>query len=220
MEAFETFEHAGFTVGLYVDEEPQTPADWDTLGTMHYFDRRDALQGWEYGGVGDEASTRFAEHERPGLIVRWLRANGELAVLFRFEDWGSSVMRVRVLGDDEDERATGYISCSFERAAAEFSEAPGGAINERARACLVSEVETWNAMLEGRVVGYVVTDAAGEHVDSCWGFYPDNDDDGDGYEWVRAEARGSAEAYRKIRAKRAAETVLGWGFAHGLQVAS
>ena len=34
-------------------------------------------------------------------------------------------------------------------------------------------VETWNDHLSGNVHGYVIEDADGEHVDSCWGFVGD-----------------------------------------------
>lgn len=41
-------------------------------------------------------------------------------------------------------------------------------------------VETWNQYLSGDVWGFVIEDADGEHVDSCWGFY--------GLEYCKTEA--------------------------------
>ena len=205
MEPFETFEHAGFTCALYMDDDPQTPADWDTLGTMFSFRSREQMEGWELGDAGEAW-----ERERPGLVVRSLRMRGELAVLFQYQDYGSSGARVLALDDDEDGIATGYIACTLERAIAECGDV------DKARACLVSELGAWDALYQGAVIGFTVTDAAGEVVDSCWGFYPD--DTGDGYGFVRDEARDEAEGERARRARRLVETVTGWGMAHGIAV--
>jgi len=43
-------------------------------------------------------------------------------------------------------------------------------------------VETWNQYLSGDVWGYVIEDADGNSVDSCWGFY--------GLEYAKQEAMG------------------------------
>jgi len=48
-----------------------------------------------------------------------------------------------------------------------------------------NHVETWNQYLSGDVYGVVVEDSAGEHIDSCWGFY--------GLDYAREEARAMAK---------------------------
>jgi len=40
-----------------------------------------------------------------------------------------------------------------------------------ARNAALSLIDTWNDYLSGNIYGYVIEDAAGEHIDSCWGYY-------------------------------------------------
>jgi len=44
-------------------------------------------------------------------------------------------------------------------------------VRERVIAVLEAEVETYSQWLEGDVYGFVLEDAQGNHIDSCWGFY-------------------------------------------------
>jgi hypothetical protein len=234
MEAFESFEHAGFTIELHTDDDPMSPGDWDQLGTMHSFDRGSELRGFgDTFGDGSEAW----ERERPGLTIRYLRMSKQQpAVLFQLQDYGSGGMRILALDDDEDRSATGYISTTPARIA-ELCGPPQipsdpfyaprtwpatgpsaypnweGSAEDWVRGQLRAQLREWDAYVSGEVVGYVVKDARGEHVDSCWGFYPD--DNRDPLEYVRAEARGQAEYERDHRAKRALETRRGWAIAHG-----
>jgi hypothetical protein len=61
-------------------------------------------------------------------------------------------------------------------------------------------VATWNDYLSGNVYGYVVEDADGEHLDSCWGYF------GDYKEGALKEGRSIAEwHYKDIMKKRAAK---------------
>jgi hypothetical protein len=46
---------------------------------------------------------------------------------------------------------------------------------ERARRVLLGEIDEYGAYLCGEVFGYVIEDASGEHLDSCWGFYERED---------------------------------------------
>ena len=41
----------------------------------------------------------------------------------------------------------------------------------KVEAVLQLEVKTYDQFLQGDVWGYVIEDAAGKHVDSCWGYY-------------------------------------------------
>ncbi|TEB04760.1 hypothetical protein Psch_03522 [Pelotomaculum schinkii] len=47
-------------------------------------------------------------------------------------------------------------------------------IREKVIQALKSEVNVYSEYLEGNVYGYVLEDAEGNELDSCWGFYGDN----------------------------------------------
>lgn len=59
----------------------------------------------------------------------------------------------------------------------------------KAREAAQSLVDEWNMYLSGDVWGYVVEDQHGTHLESCWGFY--------GQENCLEEAKGIAEACAK-----------------------
>ena len=63
-------------------------------------------------------------------------------------------------------------------------------------------VETWNQYLSGDVWGYTVEDAAGEHVDSCWGFY--------GREYCETEAKSALAACEQGRVEQERAISLCW----------
>jgi hypothetical protein len=66
-----------------------------------------------------------------------------------------------------DSGQVGYIYITRKDAQKEFGPRP----RRRALACLQSEIEVYDDYLTGNVYGYVVKNAAGEEIDSCWGFY-------------------------------------------------
>lgn len=52
--------------------------------------------------------------------------------------------------------------------------------DKKARTYALAQVEAWNQYLNGGVYGYIVEDAGGETLNSCWGFY--------GFEYAKGEA--------------------------------
>lgn len=63
------------------------------------------------------------------------------------------------------------------------------AVVERIHATMNSVVETYGQWCNGEVYGYVVEDADGEEVDSCWGFI------GDGAKCALKEGKDSAQSH-------------------------
>jgi hypothetical protein len=184
------------TCELHQDTDPVPPSDWDQLGELVAFpslwrDYRFAAR--ETTGTEDDALDRggFA------LVSRYLKmAEGLVTVPFHFQDYGSSGARMTI--------AATY----YENGAVMFDDDPDGFIWTDAKRCaelgvdianaekqLCGELQEWAAWVAGEVVGFVVTDAHGETVESVWGFYPDKSTSGDplGLEHVRAEARAAAE---------------------------
>lgn len=209
MEAFERFDHAGFVCELHMDEEPVSPADWDTLGTLVGFSG--LARGWSF--PEREATGQEEEaFERGGfrLVARYLRlTSGAIAVPFDFHDYGSSGTRLRSTSED-DRDADGFLVTTPARVVELASEEQARDPEWITRA-LVGELREWGAWAAQEVVGYVVRDREGTVIGSCWGFYPERftaaerEQHGrpasdDGYEYVRQEARDAAEAEDEARA--------------------
>ena len=73
---------------------------------------------------------------------------------------------------------------------------------------LRDELDVWRQYLEGDVYGYMIEDASGEHIDSCWGFY--------GREYAIQEMSIALEFCVARVAERKIEVAQGWAMAHGL----
>lgn len=205
MEAFESFEHAGFVCELHQDEEPASPTEWDELGTMVALGRPEwRLIDADHSGQEGEAFERGGT----AMLLRYLRTVlGQVVVPFRLDDYGSGGL-VLTVATEHAERISGWIYTTRERCA------ELGAPWEDAERQLRNELENWRAFFAGEVYGYVVRDpGTGAVVDSVWGFYPD--DVGDGLEELRAEARAAAVAERGSREARRRAVASGWASAHG-----
>lgn len=202
MDAFETFTHAGCTVKLVQDDQPCSPKEWDNLGILVALPRL----AREYDMAHRETTGREDEAiERGGLklLRRYLRLTEGATILpFRFVDHGSGGARIYATYDADDP-ASGFIMATPE------TIAMTGVESDKIEDGLRAELRTWDDYVQGNVVGYVVEDADGVHVDSCYGFYPDHGD-GDGHEYARGEARDAAEEHERDVLVNAEPDVAEW----------
>lgn len=195
MEPFETFEYTGCTIELYQDEDPMSPAEWDTLGKLCGFQRHYTFQDDVHG----EAVSAMA---RGGvaLLIRYLRMVHDVYALpYDIYDHGQSTIKECALTNDN---CSGYIYAD-----ARSIEMTGVALADVEEG-LRAELQTWANYFEGAVVGYVVK-CEGEAVGSCWGFYPDEPkaDDPFGLDYVRAEAKADAENEQALRQQAAEQGI-------------
>ena len=163
MESVESIEYKHHTIHIYYDEEPATPREWDNLGTMTCFHNRYKL--------GDDhlMSVEVLQElvEEPDVIA---------LPLFLYDHSGISMRTNRSYPFDcpWDSGQVGYIWVSKQDVRREYSvKRISQKTLERALGVLESEVEIYDQYLTGQVFGYVVENEAGEHLDSCWGFYGD-----------------------------------------------
>lgn len=131
--------------------------------------------------MGREVADRMVGSIRRRLIREAIDKNAILLPLYLYEH-GGITMRVSPFSDPWDSGQVGYIYVSHAKAIEEF----GDNWQERAKAYLISEVETYDDYLTGSVYGYVVKCPICEDVlDSCWGFY--------GLDYCKQEARSATE---------------------------
>jgi hypothetical protein len=189
MGAVETFEHAGRRVAIHVDEDPESPRDWDNLGTMVCWHRRYNLGDTSF----DDWDIAPHAIDDPNVALRYLRLmHGALVVPLGLIDHSGISMYVGGGAHAHDpggwdSGTVGFIYVTRAQIVAEYGD-DSPESREQARACLASEVETYDQFLTGDVYGYTVEDDAGNVLDSCWGFY--------GMEYAIGEARDAATHYR------------------------
>lgn len=97
-------------------------------------------------------------------------------------DHGSITISTTPFSCPWDSGQVGFIYMPDEMLAAEFDND-----KEKAKQCLLSEVQTYDQYLTGDVWGYIIT-KDGEEIDSCWGWYGRDD--------VQAEAEAVVEYWK------------------------
>lgn len=161
MEAIETIEQDGWTAKLYADPDPQSPDDWDNLGTLEH------SSGFRFGSPTGEPSRGWGVHARYLRIFEPLCA---MAIAVRIEDYGSNGARIHECEYDQS-YANGVIYTTHQRLNELCGESAEYHSPEWAREALMGELAVWDQYAEGEVYGYVVEDQAGDHHDSLWGLY-------------------------------------------------
>lgn len=179
MDAIKTYKFSdGRTLEIIQDEDPESPRDWDNLGTMACFhksydlgDKDHGIDHTEFGGF-DEME-KWIRHENPGCVI---------LPLFLFDHSGitmsTSSERFRVCdGAGWDWGQVGFIFVSRETIEKEFGE-HGGRTDEQIETYLRGEVETYDQYIRGDIYGFILREppcpsceGPGEDGDSCWGFF-------------------------------------------------
>ena len=226
--------YRGCTIRLEYDQNPESPREWDNVGTMvcwhgrydlgdeqpkedpsEYklnllrgdaaFDRADAWFDRILAGGDDDAVARARLHwiaardgamERSGLIM---------LPLYLYEHSGITIS-TGSFSCRWDSGQVGFIYCTMAKARKEWGEKynPGitdKEIRAKAIACMKSEVKTYAAFLEGHVVGYIAEDPYGKQINSCWGYYPEEDD----YAYAIREAKSDIDHWHTERDAEAKE---------------
>ena len=192
MEPIETTQKNGFILKLLYDDYPLNPrVSEDSAGTMVCWHRRYNL--------GDKHS-----FEDSLAFNAWRKTNGKGGVILSLYlyDHSGLTMQTRPFSCPWDSGQVGYIYATKETIVKEWGKTGKLTRTSKAKALkyLEAEVETYDQYLRGDVYGYIIEDAQGEHVDSCWGFY--------GFDYANQEAQAQLDywiseyARREIEAQR------------------
>ena len=180
----ETVIHHGVTIRIIQDEDPQSPRDWDNLGTMFCAHRRHNL--------GDKQFESWAG------IDAALAAEGKMAVILPLYLFDHSGITIRCSSDEFraadgagwDWGQVGYVFVTKEKARKEWGKLTAATL-KKIKECLIAEVDAYDKYLTGSYVGWVVEDEDGEHVESCWGY--------DDQDYALKEAQSMAKSILKRR---------------------
>ena len=163
----------GYTATLYYDSDPESPADWDNLGTITYAKRSSYTLG--YKGVDSDEDAEIARKVESGEYIGipvYAYVHGQATIRAGYNN---------PFGCPWDSGRSGWVYVS--RADA-LKEVGGTKMSKKKRATieriLRGEVNTFATYLEGSVYGIVITDPDGEEVDSVWGVY--------GFDYAKEEA--------------------------------
>ena len=184
---FETITYKGCTISLYQDNSEESPRDWDNVGEILYMKSSRYLLG-DRGTTSEEMNEICARED-----VIWLPVYAYIHSGTRLNTTGFSC--------PWDSGQCGIIWCTKARAIKEWGKKRfTPKVQKHAENCLRGEIDTFDAYLRGAVAGFVATDADGEDIDSCWGFYPDEDGH---YREPIAQAKSAIDSYCENRAQQA-----------------
>ena len=220
----ETFTHNGYTVQIIADQDPESPREWDNVGTMACWHDRYHLGDKPYRGRRGESPSDWleslAKEYSPGFAKRWDNyhfrrmvgepADGDYnsadqkarkarfyaardAAMWKVIDANYVILPLGLIDHSGismyvgsgahscdpggwDSGQVGWIYADRKKCIEEWggkSKRFTKHVREMAEQCLRQEVETYDQFLTGDVWGFVIEDANGEHVDSCWGFFGD-----------------------------------------------
>ena len=182
MEPLEVWSNKDEVLGIYQDENPESPREWDNLGIMLCGHKRYEL-GDEQPKSREELDERLEELDPVIRLPLWLLDHSGLAMQTgsfaedaqQFDS--SQVGWIVATKKDILDNFTGYDK-NGKRKPMKTKMTPQ--MVKDAERILRGEVETYSKYLGGFVYGFVIEkkdtcdkcqNVSSEHIDSCWGFY-------------------------------------------------
>lgn len=144
----------------------EDPRNWDNLGTMICFHSRYRL-GDKHNFGDPEEAREFLKNKKTRHIV---------LPLYLY-DHGGITMNTTGFSCPWDSGQVGWIYVTREKVREEYGcKRVSKKMVKRIKGYLRNEVETYDQYLTGDVYGYRITnEETDEEVDSCWGFFGDDD---------------------------------------------
>lgn len=155
----------GRVLKILTDEDPDSPRNWDNACVMVCLHKRYAL--------GDKHEYKSGDYSGwEALKEQIMKDHDPLLIdpLYMYDHSGITISTSK-FDCQWDSGQIGWVFISREKAYKEWRALPMKRVIEDAQLCMDSEVETYDQYLRGDVYGFVLKDEAGEHVDSCGGFY-------------------------------------------------
>lgn len=189
METVNTERIGKYLIEIYPDQSPDSPREWDNLGTMICFHRR-----YDLGDKHDYCSGNYdGWEEMKEEIIK--QENVHTILPLYLYDHSGITMSTSPFHCRWDSGQVGWIFVSKDKVKKE------GIDESKIEQYLKGEVETYDQYLTGDVYGYKVfevteCDHGHEHkneLDSCWGYYGEED--------CMNEAKSIVEYYMKEKEK-------------------
>jgi len=167
-EAIETVEYKKHKIEIFPDENCENPIqNWDVLGEYFCWHRQYNLGN----------SSRFSTPDEAIAYVRQTRS-----LLFNLYMYDHSGIALSLsnnhypFNDRWDAGQLGVILVDREKALKEFGKKRlTEQLKQKIRQIIEGEIETYNQYLSGDIYGYVVSSDNDEQIDSCWGYYGQDD---------------------------------------------
>lgn len=184
---YKVAENDNYRLEIHTDEHPQTPRDWDNLGTMVCFHHRYGLGDKHcydtvYDFLYDLASRIAVEEEIEGKteeqLYNLISYHYVILPLYLYDHSGIT-MSTNSFSCPWDSGQVGWIYCDNDALIKEY-----GVANEEtkqiAMEVIKGEVKAYDQYLQGDTYGFIAYEKKTceccnhteyEEINSCWGFY-------------------------------------------------
>lgn len=188
--------YKNFTIKIEADESPESPREWDNLGTIVCFHDRYKL-GDENEFSDSEDLKEFLKKEEKNIIV---------LPLYLYDHSGIT-MNTKGFSCRWDSSTVGIIYVTKEKVKENYNcKIVSKSIREKVIKILESEVKIYDQYLTSEVYHYSIEDNEGNHIDSCSGFYSYNHEENGLMEY----ARNSIDSHISYERKKHFEQLKAW----------
>jgi len=172
MQAIETYKFTdGKQLEIILDDSPESPREWCTLGKMVCFHNR-----YNLGDHTDYDYTDYANWDEMQEVIKTDNPDCVILPIYMY-DHSDITINTTGFSCPWDSGQIGFIFISRERINEVYGNHDGRS-NEEIEKYLRDEVATYDQYLRGDVYGFILRgkncetcDGEGENEDSCWGFY-------------------------------------------------
>ena len=185
----ETIEYKGCTIEVHIDEDAESPREWDNLGTIIYWHRgckagdnvsydspkqfmwnlledyydSETVEKWQ----DEKGEKEFIEY----CLEKFNKKHGIILPLYLYEHSGITI-RTYPFSCRWDSGQVGWIYITKEKIKKEWNKKKvSKQLLDKVENQLVQEVKTYDQYLTGEVYGDIIKNEGGEEIGSCWGFY-------------------------------------------------
>lgn len=189
-----------YTIRLEYDEIPSSPREWENLGTF-YSNHRDYNPD---GHSIDKLVEMFPPRNRNEFINRDALSREYVWINVYAYIHTSITLSTSPFNDSWDSGLFAIYAISKEKVRREYNKKViSKQLRENIEEYLTSEVRIYSQYLKGNVYGYIIEDPDGDEVNSCWGFYEQDDclDEAKRMvDWyIECEEREAEERYNTIK---------------------
>ena len=169
---------SNYLIEVIQDESPESPREWDNLGTMICFHPR-----YNLGDKHDYSRINYNSFEEERKDIK-KKENACVMLPLYLYDHSGITMKTSPFGCGFDSGQVGWIVVSKEQVRKEYNvKRINKELIEKVTKVLEGEVETYDQYLTGDVYGYRISKVTEcelghehkEEVDSCWGFYGEDE---------------------------------------------
>ena len=172
---------SGDILEIHIDESPESPREWDNLGTVACSHKNYDLSDRFAPKVNPEATGCSNWDEVEQYLIK--KEGAKVILPIYMIDHGGISLSTTSFNDRWDSGQVGFIYATVEKIKSEYScKRITKSMLKKVEKILEAEIKTYNEYVSGEVYGYKlmkvidIENDEREEEDSCWGYYggPDN----------------------------------------------